>query len=203
MKKNKENKISINNLIYALLFLVLGFLLLTSTEDIISIASKTIGGILVIIGLVKSIVYIYQKGKLGKYPFQNLIIGLALIAFGVMLIICAGAFSFAIRLVVGFFALFMGVNRIIIALSFKKYSKKSFWFHFAIAFVMILVGCLLVSGIFDKIIGLFIIFYAIAEIVDYIYFKANDKDIVKANEGNLKQLQDTKVVDAIIEEKEN
>ena len=36
----KSNKIAINNLIYSLLFFVFGMILLTSTEDLISVASN-------------------------------------------------------------------------------------------------------------------------------------------------------------------
>ena len=43
----KENKISLNNLIYALLFLTFGIILLTSTEDLISIVSKFIGSAII------------------------------------------------------------------------------------------------------------------------------------------------------------
>ena len=55
---NKESKISINNLVYALLFLVFGIILLTSTEDLITIVSKVIGGVLIVIGIIKAIIYI-------------------------------------------------------------------------------------------------------------------------------------------------
>ena len=48
----RENKITINNLIYALLFLLLGILLLTQI-DLLSVASKLIGGVLIIIGIWK------------------------------------------------------------------------------------------------------------------------------------------------------
>jgi len=58
----RENKITINNLIYALLFLLLGILLLTRL-DLLSVASKLIGGVLIVIGIVKIIVYIYMNGK--------------------------------------------------------------------------------------------------------------------------------------------
>ena len=49
---NKESKITVNNLIYALLFLVFGIILLTSTEDLITIVSKVIGGVLITIGMI-------------------------------------------------------------------------------------------------------------------------------------------------------
>ena len=62
-----ENKITVRNLISALLFLVLGIVLLTTDEGVISIVSKVIGVILIIAGIAKSIQYIYLKGKLGKF----------------------------------------------------------------------------------------------------------------------------------------
>ena len=55
---NKENTITIKNLIYALLFLVFGIILLTSTQDLITIASKVVGGIIIII---VNCVYIYER----------------------------------------------------------------------------------------------------------------------------------------------
>ena len=66
---NKENKISINNLIYALLFLTFGIILLTSTEDLISIASKVIGIAIIIAGVVKTFIYVYRKCQL--FVHQN------------------------------------------------------------------------------------------------------------------------------------
>ena len=73
---NKESRITVNNLIYALLFLVFGIILLTSTEDLITIVSKVIGGVLIVIGIIKAIIYIYMKGKLGEYSLSKLIVSL-------------------------------------------------------------------------------------------------------------------------------
>ena len=62
---NIENKISIRTLIYALIFLTFGIILLTSTEDLITIASKVLGSAIVITGIVKVLIYVYRKGKCG------------------------------------------------------------------------------------------------------------------------------------------
>ena len=48
----KENKITLKNLVCALLFLVLGIILLTSREDIVGMVSKVIGIILIIFGII-------------------------------------------------------------------------------------------------------------------------------------------------------
>lgn len=201
---NKENKITINNLVYAILFLVFGIILLTSTEDLISIVSKVIGSILVILGIVKSIVYIYMKGKVGDYSITELLIGLLIICCGLLLIFSSNALSFAIRTIVGIWVLFAGINRIIYAISIKSLDKNGFITYLISSFIMIIIGILMISAIFDQLIGLLIIIYAISEIVDYIYYKSKNKNIEpaksKKKSKKTKKLKNTKTVDAIIEE---
>lgn len=203
---NKESKITINNLLYALLFLVFGIILLTSTEDLITIVSKVIGAILIVIGIIKTIIYIYMKGKLGDYSLSKLSIGLLFICFGLLLIFLSGTLSFAIRTVVGMWILFSGINRIIFAISIFNMDKRSFLVYLLTAILMLVLGVILISGIFDKLIGLFIIIYSIVEVVNYIYFKVKNKeyeDLEKTTikkEEKIKKLKKGKVVDAIIEE---
>ena len=199
-----DNKITLNNLIYSLLFFVFGIILLTSTEDLISIASKVIGSILVIIGIIKIIVYVYMKGKLGNYKLSKLILGIIIISFGSLLILYSSVLSFAIRIIVGFWVLFSGVNRMILAISTKSIDKIGFKVYLGTSILMILISICLISGLFEKVIGLFIVGYSITEIVNYIYFKTKNKnyDSKKKKDVNnkLKKLKDKKVVDAVIEE---
>lgn len=201
---NKENRITINNLVYAILFLVFGIILLTSTEDLISIVSKVIGVGLIILGIVKSIVYIYLKGKLGEYSIMELLIGLIVICCGGLLIFSSNALSFAIRTIVGIWVLFAGINRIIYAISIRPLDKQGFLTYLISSFVMIIIGILMISAIFDQLIGLLIIIYAISEIVDYIYYKSKNKNIESVKPRNrtkkTKKIKNAKTVDAIIEE---
>ena len=205
----KENKITINNLIYALLFLVFGMILLTSTADLISIASKVIGSILIVIGIVKTIVYIYMKGKLGNYKLSELIIGLLIISCGTILLLYSSALSFAIRIIIGMWVLFAGINRIVLAISIKSVDRIGFKVYLITSILMVVIGVCLISGLFDKIIGLFIIGYSITEIVDYVYFKSRNKNFEtrkKEKKNNidkkLKKIKEPKVIDAIVEENE-
>lgn len=199
----RENKISFNNLIYALLFLVLGLVFITSTDDIVGIMSKVIGIIIASIGLIKCIIYIYMKGKLGEYEFRELTLGLLFIFVGVSFIVFSGAFSFAIRTLIGLWAVFIGVNRMIYSFSTRKKDSTGFKVYFITSIFMIVLGIILISGIFDKIVGLLIILYSVAEIVDYVYFKAKNKNYKQSNSAkrkNIKSLKGGKVIDADIEE---
>ena len=202
----RENKITINNLIYALLFLLLGILLLTRF-DLLAFASKLIGGVLIIIGIVKIIVYIYMKGRVGDYNLSELVMGLLVIGCGLLLLSYSSALSFAIRTIVGLWILFAGINRIILAISIRLVSKVGFRVYLSTSILMIIIGFCLLTGLVDKIIGLFIIGYSITEITNYIYFKSKNKDYMSKNKNKkektkkkYKRLKEPKVVDAIVEE---
>ena len=200
-----ENKLSINNLIYALIFLVFGIFLLTGTETIIGIVSKVVGSIFVIIGIVKAIIYIYMKGKVGDYSINDLLIGLIAIFCGVILIIYSEALSFAIRIIIGLWILFSSINRIILAISIKRELQDGFWVYLSTGLVMFISGILLITGLFSQILGVFVIIYAISEIVDYIYFKVTYKETnvtgkTKKSKKKVDRLTTKKVVEANYEE---
>lgn len=203
---NKESKITVNNLIYALLFLVFGIILLTSTEDLITIVSKVIGGVLIVIGIIKAIIYIYMKGKLGEYSLSKLIVSLLFISFGMLLIFLSGTLSFAIRTVIGIWIVFSGINRVIFAISMCAIDKKSFLIYLITSLLLVALGIVIITGVFDQLIGLLIIIYSVIEIVNYIYFKVKNKDYEEIiekpvkKEKKLKRLKKGKVVDAVIEE---
>lgn len=203
---NKESRITVNNLIYALLFLVFGIILLTSTEDLITIVSKVIGGVLIVIGTIKAIIYIYMKGKLGEYSLSKLIVSLLFISFGALLIFLSGTLSFAIRTVIGIWIVFSGINRVIFAISISTLDKKSFLVYLITSLLMISLGIVIITGVLDQLIGLLIIIYSVMEIVNYIYFKVKNKDFEEVvekpvkKEKKLKRLTKGKVVDAIVED---
>lgn len=200
--KNKENKITINNLLYAFLFLVIGMMLLTAEEGVLSIVSKVIGCTFITIGIIKSIVYIYMKGKLGNYKFINLLIGLIFITIGISFIVFSGTLDLAIRIIVGLWSIFAGVNRMIFAFAYKKYDKDGFKVYLITSSFMLALGIVILSGALSQIIGILIIIYSMSEIFNYIYYKIKNKDIPKSEtlDEKLPALKNDKVVDAVIEE---
>ena len=202
---NKEN-ITIKNLLLAILFLILGIVLLTTDNSLISIASQVIGVFFIVIGGVKFIKYVYMKGKFPTYTNIELIVSLFIICFGLFLLLFSNALALTIRLCVGFWTIFSGINRIIFSIGIKSQDKKGFIAYLLSSLIIITIGILLISGFVNKIIGVFIIIYSVIEIIDYIYYiislKKNDniKQDIK-EKSNVKKLKGKKVVDAIIDEK--
>ena len=202
----KENKITINNLLYALLFLVFGIFLLSGTETIIGMISRIIGIVFIIIGIVKVIIYIYMKGKLGDYSISNLFIAFLIAFLGVILIMYSEALSLAIRVIIGLWILFASINRIIFAISTKSDKQDGFWVYLASSIIMFISGILLITGIFSQVLGLFVIIYALSEIVDYVYYKVTYKETntkkEKKSNKKIKRIESKKTVEANYEETE-
>ncbi len=200
----KENKLTINNLLYALLFLIFGILLLSGIQTLTGIASIIIGSIFIIVGIVKTVIYIYMKGKVGDYSINDLIIGLFAIFCGIILIVYSEVLSFAIRIIIGLWILFASINRIILAISIKRELQDGFWMYLSSALIMFISGIILITGMFSQILGIFVIIYAISEIVDYIYFKVTykekSKDVEPKSTKKTKRISTKKTIDADYEE---
>lgn len=201
----QENKITFNNLIYALLFLIFGIILLNKTDDLVSITSKIIGAVLILVGVVKSIIYIYMKGKLGEYSLLKLLVGILLMCFGLLFILFSSTLSFVIRTVIGAWILFAGINRIIFAISMFSIDRKGFFVYLSTAILMLVLGVILISGIFDQIVGFLIIMYSVIELIDYICYKSRSKNFSQSSTSIVtpkksKRSKKGKIVDAVIDE---
>lgn len=192
-------EISSKNLIWSLLFLMFGIILLTNDSDLLSIASNVLGIILIVIGFIKGIIYVYMKGKLGDYSNLELTISLLLIGFGTVLVVFSDALSLTIRLIFGLWCMFAAVNRVVFAINIKKFDKIGFFTYILTALIMMVIGVLIISNLFDNVLGLLIIIYSIVELIDYIYYSVN-KSKKNYPKQSKKVKKEGKVVEAIIEE---
>lgn len=203
-----ESKLTFSNLAYALLFLALGIFLAFGNVSIIGLISQIVGSIFIIIGIVKIVIYIYMKGKLGDYSINDLLIGFVSIFCGVILIIYSEAFSFALKIIIGLLVLYFSINRIILAISIKKQLQDGFWVYLGTGLLMFLAGILLLIIPFSKVIGYLIIVYALSEIISYIYYKvtyreSNVTSNPKKKKKKVDRLTTKKTVEAEYEEETN
>ena len=201
--RNKDNKITISNLIYALLFLAVGMMLFTAETSVLKLASTIIGCIFITVGSIKTIVYIYMKGKVGNYKINNLLVGLIFVFIGIAFIVFSGTLDWAIRVIVGLWCIFAGVNRMIFAFAYRKYYSEGFKVYLFTSIFMLALGILILSGALSKIVGILIIIYALSEIFNYVYYKIKGKELPSDEkvESKLPALKNDKIVDAVIEEK--
>lgn len=163
----KSQTFAISDLIILLVVFIIGIILITKSSFVISLLSWIIGGVLGLIGIIKIIHYFVRK-KISP-EFDSLVIGILMIAGGVLLVIFPNIIDITIRIVFGGWILFTGINRLILAFTIMRIDKIGFKMFLITSIVIVLAGVLVLIN-FYELVGLLLVIYAIAEIVNYVYF---------------------------------
>lgn len=127
-----------------------------------------------------------------------MILGIVLIVIGLVFIFLASVIEALVRLVIGGWILFSGINRLINALSLPKKNSR---FAVLLILSLLLIGgglyTILEANLAFQAIGVVLMIYAFLEIFGYIF---NKKDINVVN-IEVKEKNDEKVIDAVLIEK--
>ena len=200
MKIGVKSYSSIISLIYSIIFFILGAIVFTRPEIIILFISYVIGGIIIIIGLFKCLKNYLDIKKDNTISSREMISGIVLIIIGLVFILLAGVIEALVRLVIGGWILFSGINRLINSLEIPK-KNNQFIIRLILSFLLIGVGLytILESNLAFKTIGLVLMIYSVIEIIGYISNKRStyvEEVIIETNNN--------KVIDAVlIEEKKS
>lgn len=192
MKIGVKSYSEVISLIYSIIFFILGAIIFTKPEVIILFISYVIGGIFTIIGLFKCIKNYLDIKKDNSISSKEMLIGILLIILGLVFILLAGVIEALVRLVIGGWILFTGINRLINSLTIKIKNKK-FIVRLVISLLLIGVGLytILESNLAFKTIGLVLMIYSFLEILGYIFNKKEylEETIV---------IEDKKVIDTVL-----
>lgn len=178
MNGDKMKKIGISNyseesaLVNAILFLIFGIVLFTNPGGIVKFTSYIVGGCLILIGIGNILSYRKTLRKLNIEQKSKLISGIILIILGLIAILFSSFIETTLRLICGGWIIYSGVMRLIEAINYKE-EKTSFTVRLIISILMILCGfyVALKTNLVFSMIGLFIIVYAIMEIIGFIFYK--------------------------------
>ena len=199
MKIGVKSYSSIISLINSIIFFILGAIVFTRPEIIILFISYVIGGIIIVIGLFKCIKNYLDIKKDNTISSKEMIAGIVFIIIGLVFILLAGVIEALVRLVIGGWILFSGINRLINSLEIPK-RNKHFIIRLILSLLLIGVGLytILESNLAFKTIGLVLMIYSAIEILGYISSKRStyvEEVIIETNNN--------KVIDAVlIEDKE-
>ena len=192
MKIGVKSYSEVISLIYSIIFFILGAIIFTKPEVIILFISYVIGGIFTIIGLFKCIKNYLDIKKDNSISSKEMIAGILLIIIGLVFISLAGVIEALVRLVIGGWILFTGINRLINSLTIKTKNRK-FIVRLVISLLLIGVGLytILESNLAFKTIGLVLMVYSFLEILGYIF---NKKDYLEETII----IEDKKVIDPVL-----
>ena len=162
----KRNRDSLFN---SILFLIFGIILFTNPGGILKFLSYIAGGILLIIGIFNILSYYKTLKKLNIEDHKKLISGIIIIVLALIVIIFSSFIETTIRLVCGGWIIYSGVIKLIEAINLKG-DKITFYVTLGVAILMILCGfyVALAANLVFSLIGLFIMIYAILDIIGYV-----------------------------------
>ncbi len=160
------------SLVSSILFLIFGIILFTNPSGILNFISYIVGGILIIIGIFNILSYRKTLKKLNIDQKYKLISGVILIIFGLFVILFSSLIEMTIRLICGGWILYSGIIRLIETLNNRE-NKISFISRLIVSILLIICGFYVAieTNLIFSTIGLFIIIYAILEIIGFIFYK--------------------------------
>ncbi len=174
----KEKSYSnVTSLISAIIFFIIGSIIFTNPNSTIKFISYVLGSCFSIIGLFKIWSYYRAKKKEEEEAYlRNLSVGLLALIAGIVLIIFSNTVEALVRIIMGAWILFNGINLLINSIKGLKNKVKSSKLLIILSLIMIFFGIYMIlkTNLIFQMIGLFIILYSVTEIIGYIYYSQNN-----------------------------
>lgn len=165
-----------SSLISSIIFFILGGILFTSADKVISFLSIAIGIILATTGIVFLVLYFISIKKLEQNK-KYLINGIVTLIVSIIFIFFSGVIEQFIRFIVGGWILFSGIIRLVNVLSMNNKNTK-FFPLLIVSILLIIVGIytIVIGNIILSSVGLIMMIYAGIEIIGYIFYSKDKQE---------------------------
>ena len=182
MEKKIKKTFNIS-LITSFIFVIVGLFLFINPNITLSIISYTMGGILLLMGLINVYKYFSSDNALDMFSF-DLAYGILLMIAGLFLIIDTSIFAKVINIIVAIWIIVNSITKFQYGLVLKKVKNNDWTYTVFISLltfiwgVILLINPLKTALTITQIIGIFIIIYAVLDIIDNFIIRKNIEYIV-------------------------
>lgn len=198
----KSSKVS---LISSVVFFILGLIIFMNPELLVKSISYGLGGLLILIGIYKTINYYIQDKRLGIVNRYEIAFGLTAIVLGVVFIFLASAIELLLRFIIGGWLVIIGISKITQTF-FTTDRNSKFYALIIIGCIFILIGLyiILVSNLALSIIGLFMMVYGVIDFISYFVYRIKQEKVEEEKKEEIVQelIENKKNSDEIIIETE-
>ncbi len=170
------------SLITSIIFVVLGLFLFIRPDATITTISYIIGGVLLVLGILSVIRYFRSDYGINALDF-DLVYGVLVIIAGLYLIFNPTMLGAIFPIILGIWIIINSVTKFQYALVLKKLDKNDWKYTLLISFLTLAWGIILLINplesvlVITQVIGIFIIIYAVLDIIDNFILKRNEEDI--------------------------
>ena len=182
--EKKLNKTFNISLISSFVFVIVGLFLFIKPDTTISMISYIVGSVLLIVGLINIYKYFSSESKYSMFSFE-LSYGVLLSIAGIFLIIDTTIFAKIINIIVGIWIIVNSITKFQYSLVLKKTKISDFLYTLLVSLLTFIWGIILLINPLEsaltitQIIGIFIIVYAVLDIVDNFIIRRNINNIVE------------------------
>ncbi len=169
--KNILKKSGWIDILISIAFALIGIFMIVKTDLAIKIISYVLGGIFIVIGIVKVISYFVSKGKYDFYNY-DLVYGIIAVIIGLVTIFCSGLIESMFRFIVAFWIIYSGLIRFSLALKLHAAKINMWGVSLILSIIMIIGGIYMIfqSGVLVLTVGIIMLVYSIIDLVENIIF---------------------------------
>ena len=175
--KEYFSKINNMNILSSIIFIIIGTVLLFNPEGVLKVVSYLICALFIIMGIAKIVNYFTDKKDENKYFRDDLVYGIVMILIGIFALFATGFLAAMFRIIVALWIIYSGVLRMIYTFKFKAYGNNMWVVNLILSIAIIACGSYILfnTGILIATIGVFILIYAMTDLVESIIFAKNIK----------------------------
>lgn len=167
------------SLINAIIFFIIGAILYSNSDAVLSFVSIAIGIILVVIGIIQIIFYNMERKTEEGGKKVHVVSAATSLLIAIIFIFFHNIVEQFIRFIIGAWILFSGIKRFIS--SFAITNTKKFLPLLIVSILLMIVGIytIITPNVFINILGIIMMIYAVIEVIGYIFYT---KDTMQAEE---------------------
>ena len=168
MWKNFLKKSSWTDIILSLIFILFGALLIARPDSVISMISILLGGIFIVIGVLRVIDYISTDRK------DNYLLAIAIVAIiaGIIIMFCSDIILSLFRILIAIWIIYSGIMNLQTAIVWKDYKSRLWLMSLILSIITIIAGIYILvnSGAILQTVGIIIVVYGIIDIIERVIF---------------------------------
>ena len=161
-------KSSWTDIVVSVIFIIFGAMIIASPGAIMSIISIVLGGICIVVGVLRAIDY-FSTNKQDNYL---LAIAIVAVIAGIIIMFCADIIASAFRIIIGIWIIYSGIMNLQTTIVWKDTKSKVWYCSLILAIATIGAGIYILvnSGAILEIIGSVIVAYGIINIIENFIF---------------------------------
>lgn len=196
-----------SSIITSIILIILGLLLIYKSENTIMTISYVIGGVLIAIGVLALIRYIKNGESPALRNELDIVYGIVTVVFGIIIIKNYQVIASIIPAVIGVAIIISSAGKLNYAFQLKAEQNRLWKTTMLVSIISTLCGVILLFNPFKaaigimKIIGIFIIIYAVLDIISTLAIKSSVTKIKKAMEETIADAEIISEDDNVIKNK--